>query len=87
MLLLFIQKLYQLGARKIVVNNIFPIGCEPHINFTLTRGANERASFFNQRLSNLIKDLQSTLIGSKIILVNLHKIFEDVFESPASYSE
>ncbi|KAL4388283.1 hypothetical protein GQ457_09G024080 [Hibiscus cannabinus] len=82
-----LQTLYRLGARKIVVNNASPIGCQPHLNKggDCDKAANERALFFNPMLFNFTKDLQSTLPGLQIVLVDLYKIFEDVFKSPASY--
>ncbi|XP_039068816.1 GDSL esterase/lipase 7-like [Hibiscus syriacus] len=84
-----LQRLYQLGARKIVVNNAFPLGCQPNLNLrdNCNEVPNERAMLFNQMLSNLTKDLQSTLPKSQFVLVDLYKIFEDVFKSPASYVE
>ncbi|GMI80133.1 hypothetical protein like AT5G37690 [Hibiscus trionum] len=82
-----LQTLYRLGARKIVVNNAFPLGCQPHLNKggDCYKGGNERALFFNPMLSNFTKDLRSKLPGLQLVLVDLYKIFEDVFESPASY--
>ncbi|KAL4387002.1 hypothetical protein GQ457_09G024100 [Hibiscus cannabinus] len=79
--------LYQLGARKIVVNNAFPIGCQPHLNLggDCYQGGNERALFFNPMMYNFTKDLSSRLPGLQLVLVDLYKIFEDVFKSPASY--
>ncbi|GMI80140.1 GDSL-motif lipase 7 [Hibiscus trionum] len=82
-----LQTLYRLGARKIVVNNALPIGCQPHLNKggDCYIGGNERALFFNPMLSNFTKDLRSKLPGLQLVLVDLYKIFDDVFKSPASY--
>ncbi|XP_022760113.1 GDSL esterase/lipase 7-like [Durio zibethinus] len=86
-----LQRLYQLGARKIVVNNASPIGCQPHLISGGRNGpecdylANNRALLFNKRLTNLLKDLQSTLSGSKFVLGDLYKIFQDVYASPTWY--
>ncbi|KAK8492619.1 hypothetical protein V6N11_030841 [Hibiscus sabdariffa] len=79
--------LYRLGARKFVINNLDPTGCEPHqiVHEKCWDQANDRALLFNKRLSHLLKDLQSTLPGSKFVLVDLYKIFQDVYASPASY--
>ncbi|KAL4362315.1 hypothetical protein GQ457_04G006130 [Hibiscus cannabinus] len=83
----YLRTLYRLGARKFVINNLDPIGCEPHqiVHEKCWDQANDRALLFNKRLSHLLKDLQSTLPGSQFVLVDLYKIFQDVYASPASY--
>ncbi|XP_039036922.1 GDSL esterase/lipase At5g08460-like [Hibiscus syriacus] len=83
----YLQTLYRLGARKFVINNLAPIGCEPDQIFDgkCWDEANDRALLFNKRLSNLLRDLQSTLSRSKFVIVDLYKIFKDVYASPTSY--
>ncbi|KAK8334679.1 hypothetical protein V6Z11_A09G003000 [Gossypium hirsutum] len=46
---------------------------------------NNRVSFYNNLLPSLLKNLRSTLSGSKFVLGDIYKVFKDVFEMPESY--
>ncbi|KAJ6290167.1 hypothetical protein OIU78_025978 [Salix suchowensis] len=86
-----LQMLYDLGGRKFLVSNVLPLGCRP---FSISQEKpttrcverlNKLASQFNSYLPQMLKDLQSTLSGSKFVLLDVYKVFEDVFSKPASY--
>ncbi|KAJ6421683.1 hypothetical protein OIU84_028961 [Salix udensis] len=86
-----LEMLYDLGGRKFLVSNVLPLGCRP---FSISQEKpttrcverlNKLASQFNNYLPQMLKDLQSTLSGSKFVLLDVYKVFEDVFSKPASY--
>ncbi|KAL4303984.1 hypothetical protein GQ457_10G002820 [Hibiscus cannabinus] len=86
-----LKRLHTLGARKFLVNNVPPLGCQPfNINKRNHSGPcveqiNERISVYNDLLPGLLTQLQSTLPGSKFVLADTYKIFRDVISSPESY--
>ncbi|XP_022727904.1 GDSL esterase/lipase At1g71691-like [Durio zibethinus] len=89
-----LQKFYQLGARKFFVNNVSPIGCQP-CNIVVLKPKttqcdeerNTRILNFTKQIPPLLSHLQSTLPGSKFVLGDLYKFYEDVFASPASHGK
>ncbi|KAB2011162.1 hypothetical protein ES319_D09G001900v1 [Gossypium barbadense] len=86
-----LKRLYTLGTRKFFVSNVSPLGCSPFsINTKNHSGPcveeiNNRVSIYNELLPSLLKNLQSTLSGSKFFLGDIYKVFQDVFEMPESY--
>ncbi|KAL5758393.1 hypothetical protein ACOSP7_021004 [Xanthoceras sorbifolium] len=87
-----IQKLYDLGARKYLVNNIGMMGCSPvtlnskiPMTATCDDEINKHAQIHNKLLSDLLQKLQSELSGSKFIKADVYKVFSDIFASPNSY--
>uniref|UniRef100_A0A2K1R965 GDSL-motif lipase/hydrolase family protein n=1 Tax=Populus trichocarpa TaxID=3694 RepID=A0A2K1R965_POPTR len=86
-----LQRLYDHGGRKFLLSNSLPLGCRP---FSISQEKpttrcverlNKLASEFNSYLPRMLKDLESTLSGSKFVLLDVYKVFEDVFSEPASY--
>ncbi|XVE78594.1 hypothetical protein DITRI_Ditri13aG0158500 [Diplodiscus trichospermus] len=86
-----LQTLYELGARRFIVNNVSPLGCQPYqINKMKPQTPcmeedNRRVSTYNKLLPCLLAHLESSLPGSKFILGDLFQLFEDVYASPTSY--
>lgn len=88
------QRLYDLGARKIVVVNVGPIGCIPFERDT-NKGAgdccvdlpNEMARLFNARLRDLVSELGSSLDGSNLVYADVYRIVEDIIENYSTYGE
>ncbi|WRX20009.1 GDSL lipase/esterase - like 10 [Theobroma cacao] len=64
-----LERLYELGARKLIMLEIPPLGCIPHYTrrYELTgkchEETNQIVSFFNSRLHPMLKNLTSTLRG------------------------
>lgn len=85
------QRLYNLGARKIVMFEIGPIGCIPSItrqhkhNGQCVEDTNQIVSFFNQRLPALLRNLTSTLQGSTFVLAQANFLGYDAIRNPPKY--
>ncbi|XP_030974132.1 GDSL esterase/lipase At4g16230-like [Quercus lobata] len=85
--------LYNLGARKIIVANVGPIGCIPYVRDTNIPAAgdncvslaNQLAQLFNAELKSLIIDLSANLQESKFAYADVHRIVEDILQNYISY--
>ncbi|RHN50271.1 putative triacylglycerol lipase [Medicago truncatula] len=86
-----LKTLYELGARKIVVFEIGPIGCIPAISRThehtgeCMEEANKMALYFNEKLSAMLKNLTSSLPGSTFVLGQSYSIIIDLYKNPSIY--
>ncbi|TXG70605.1 hypothetical protein EZV62_005540 [Acer yangbiense] len=86
-----LKRLYKLGARKFLVNNLGAIGCIPALEIgpihkTLcAKKANMRAIEYNKILSKMLPKVQSSLPGSKIALGDTYKVLMDTVTFPALY--
>ncbi|TXG70606.1 hypothetical protein EZV62_005541 [Acer yangbiense] len=86
-----LKRLYKLGARKFLVNNLGAIGCIPALEIgpihkTLcAKKANMRAIEYNKILSKMLPKVQSSLPGSKIALGDAYKVLMDAVTFPALY--
>ncbi|GMH06569.1 hypothetical protein Nepgr_008409 [Nepenthes gracilis] len=86
----FFQELYDLGARKIGVTNLPPIGCLPSQR-TLAGGPlrscveeyNRAAALFNSKLYSEIKSLNSQLPGSKITYLDIYNPLLSLINNPS----
>ncbi|XAR51610.1 Triacylglycerol lipase [Bertholletia excelsa] len=86
-----LERLYRLGARKIVIFEIGPLGCIPFVTRRLKHSGkcveeiNMRVHLFNTLLSSLLKNLTSTLHGSAFVLGHVHWLSYDALMNPSSY--
>ncbi|KAJ4955959.1 hypothetical protein NE237_012742 [Protea cynaroides] len=88
-----LTRLYDLGARKIIVANVGPIGCIPFERDTNPMAGdgcvafpNEVAKMFNLRLKRLVvEELRSTLVGSLFVYADVYNVFGDVIQNYTSY--
>ncbi|KAF5464767.1 hypothetical protein F2P56_014819 [Juglans regia] len=87
-----LTRLYDLGARKIVVANVGPIGCIPYqrdLNPTAGDNCvdfpNHLAQSFNAQLKSLITDLSTNLQGSKFVYADVYHIVADILQNFISY--
>ncbi|WOL05906.1 GDSL esterase/lipase [Canna indica] len=88
----FLQELYHLGARKIIVAGISPIGCLPSQR-TLAGGIerecvtlyNQAAVVYNSELSKEVQRLNDTLAGSRTVFVDMYTSLLDMIQNPNNY--
>ncbi|XP_058209898.1 GDSL esterase/lipase At4g16230-like [Rhododendron vialii] len=87
-----LTRLYKLGARKIVVSNVGPIGCIPYqrdlnpsAGETCVALPNHLAQLFNGRLKNLVPELRKNLKRSEFLYADVYRIVDDIIQNYESY--
>ncbi|XP_056692407.1 GDSL esterase/lipase 7-like [Spinacia oleracea] len=86
-----LQKLYKLGARKVVVFELGPLGCLKSIlrhskpNGRCDENVNQIVLNFNSQLSLMLKNLTSTLENSHFILGHAYWLGYDAIINPGSH--
>ncbi|KAG4929409.1 hypothetical protein JHK84_046377 [Glycine max] len=83
-----LTRLFNLGARKIVVANVGPIGCipsqrdaNPGAGDSCVAFPNQLAQLFNSQLKGLITDLNSNLEGAVFVYADVYQILQDILQS------
>ncbi|XP_071935288.1 GDSL esterase/lipase At1g29670-like [Coffea arabica] len=84
-----LMTLYNYGARKLVLFGLGPLGCIPtEISMfptpTCVDSINDAVQLFNDRLKQLVEDLNTKLSQAKLIYINVSSI---QFGAPASIAE
>ncbi|KAI3993636.1 hypothetical protein MKX01_002649 [Papaver californicum] len=88
-----LMTLYELGARKFVIQNVPPIGCVPFeraLNKLWNGGScvapiNDAAMLFNTKLKALVLELNSNLVGSQFVYADIYDIVWDLLSNYQSY--
>ncbi|KAF4370725.1 hypothetical protein F8388_025104 [Cannabis sativa] len=87
-----LNRLHNLGARKIVVANVGPIGCIPFERDMNPKSGdncvalpNELAQSFNTQLRSLVPELNANLKGSKFVYADVYQVVEDILENYIKY--
>ncbi|KAL7155520.1 hypothetical protein ABFS83_03G080200 [Erythranthe nasuta] len=88
----FVQELYRLGARRIGVFSMPPIGCAPS-QITLKGGLdrkcvdkyNEIAKLFNNKLSAAITSLNTRFTDARIVYIDAYNPILDIILNPQKY--
>ncbi|KAA0061248.1 GDSL esterase/lipase [Cucumis melo var. makuwa] len=83
-----LKKLYSLGARKMVVISVNPLGCSPMVRAN-NKGEcieilNQAAQLFNLNLKTLVDDIKPQIPLSNIVFLNSYNIINDIISQPAS---
>ncbi|KAG5223077.1 GDSL esterase/lipase [Salix suchowensis] len=83
--------LYSLGARKVVMFEIGPIGCTPSMTRTnqhngkCVEESNQLVSYFNDNLLGMLKNLTSTLPNSIFVRGHVYWLGYDAIMNPSKY--
>ncbi|XP_057485222.1 GDSL esterase/lipase At4g16230-like isoform X2 [Actinidia eriantha] len=87
-----IFRLYNMGARKIVVANVGPIGCIPYqrdINPSAGENCvsypNQLAQMYNTQLKDLVAELNTNLWGAKFVYADVYHIVDDIIQNYRSF--
>ncbi|KAI3849470.1 hypothetical protein MKX03_033762 [Papaver bracteatum] len=89
-----LTRLYEMGARKISVANVGPVGCTPlerALNPSYTTGdscisfIDNAVILFNKKLKSLLMDLNSNLAGSKFLCADVYGILSHLISNYQSY--
>ena len=90
----FIQTLYGLGARKITLTGVPPMGCLPlerAVNILdrhdCVKRYNNVALEFNVKLKGLVAKLNKELHGLKLVFSNIYDIFQQIVRRPSIYGK
>jgi len=83
---------YGLGARKIGVTSLPPLGCLPaartlfgyNENGCVSR-INTDAQGFNKKVSSAASNLQKQLPGLKIVIFDIYKPLYDLVQNPSNF--
>ncbi|XP_045827312.1 GDSL esterase/lipase At2g42990-like [Trifolium pratense] len=88
----FVKKIYSLGARKLSITGLIPMGCLPlerAINIFGDHDCNEKynnvAKQFNVKLENMISKISKELPQLKALSANPYHIFNDIITRPSFY--
>ncbi|XP_021755671.1 GDSL esterase/lipase At4g26790-like [Chenopodium quinoa] len=90
----FIKELYNLGARRISLGGLPPMGCLPlerTRNIMFKRQCieeyNQVAREFNMKLANLVDRLNTELKGIQLLLSNPYDILLEMIQKPSSFGK
>ncbi|XP_030464209.2 GDSL esterase/lipase EXL3-like isoform X2 [Syzygium oleosum] len=88
----FFQELYGLGARKIGVLSLPPIGCVPSqrtldggLGRACSEPANQAATLFNSKLSSEIDSLNQKLPGANLIYIDIYSSLLSIIQNPKQH--
>ncbi|KAI3679445.1 hypothetical protein L2E82_51356 [Cichorium intybus] len=88
----FIQELYRLGARKIGVSTLPPIGCLPASITIFGEDSNECvtkmnsvAKYFNEKLNATSIILKAKLSGLNLVVLDIYTPLYDLVQKPSDY--
>ncbi|KAK6928039.1 GDSL lipase/esterase [Dillenia turbinata] len=86
-----LQKLYSLGARKMAIFEIGPLGCTPSsikthgTGYGCVEDINQMVTYFNGKLKIMLRNLTSTLRSSSFVLNPAYSFAYDAIKNPTKY--
>ncbi|XP_010510188.1 PREDICTED: GDSL esterase/lipase At2g31550-like [Camelina sativa] len=88
----FVQELYSLGCRNIMVGGLPPIGCLPiqmtaKVNLfrSCLEQENSDSILYNQKLQKLLPQIEASLTGSKILYANIYDPVMDMIQNSGKF--
>ncbi|CAH1418062.1 unnamed protein product [Lactuca virosa] len=86
----FVNELYKLGCRTMVVSGLPPMGCLPiqmlsRFSRTCLTDQNTDARIYNQKLMNLLPQIQSSLKGSRIMYTDIYTPMMEMIRNPRKH--
>ncbi|GAA0142871.1 hydrolase [Lithospermum erythrorhizon] len=86
----FVKDLYRLGARRIGVTTLAPLGCLPTVITLFGEGIqdciqemNQVAVSFNNKLNSSSQDLQNSLNGLKLVILDIYNPLYKLIKNPS----
>ncbi|RDX70190.1 GDSL esterase/lipase 7, partial [Mucuna pruriens] len=86
-----LMRMYKLGARKIIMFELGPVGCipavarkHPHTGDCVEK-TNQMVAYFNNRLSPMLKNMTSNHPGSTFVLGRANSLGYDAIKNPSLY--
>ncbi len=87
------QALYNLGARKMLVFDLGPIGCFPLVHnkiegkVSCLEDLNTMITMFNGKLYYMLMDLTSLFDGTTLVVAQTYKLIYDMILNPFTYGK
>ncbi|WCJ30065.1 GDSL esterase/lipase At2g30310 [Euphorbia peplus] len=86
----FINELYKIGCRSIMVSGLAPTGCFPfqrNLRWAnhCVEDQNKDSIRYNQKLVNMLSELQRTLPGIKLVYNDFYTPVDDMLRNPSNY--
>lgn len=80
-----IQSLYDIGARDFLVSNLVDLGQLPATPSELADSFTKKTEIHNNILEETVNELNDSLTGADIVILDLNFLFDDVLENPSDY--
>ncbi|KAL7163698.1 hypothetical protein ACSBR2_039759 [Camellia fascicularis] len=86
----YLQTLYNIGARNLVVNNIGPLGCMPSMinktgNGQCDEQMNQNIMPYNSQLPQILKNMQDEYPNATLTLANSYDFLQDILADTEKY--
>lgn len=89
---IWLQNLYNYGARKIALIGVGQIGCSPNElaqnspdGKTCVQRINSANQMFNNKLKSLVVNFNKNLPNAKFTYINAYGIFQDLIDNPSAF--
>ena len=80
-----IESLYEIGARDFLVSNLSDLGKLPATSVELTDTFSNYTQRHNELLQQSVDELNDTLTGANIVVLDFNTLFDNILEHPQDY--